>query len=338
MKIALVTDTWSPQVNGVVRALQATVQELQRLGHEVQVLHSGAGATIPCPSYPEIPLATQPFALVRQTFQEYRPDAIHIATEGPLGLAARLWCAGHQWQFTTSFHTRFAEYLAARSPVPLAWSYAFLRWFHNGAARTMVSNVALADELRGWGFRNLVQWSRGVDSDLFRPWPDQDSAALLPGKRPAFVYFGRVAIEKNVEDFLRLELPGSKHIIGDGPQAAELREQYPDVHWHGMQHGEELSRHVAAADVMVFPSRTDTLGLVVREANACGVPVAAYPVTGPQASIVDGINGFLRDDLREAAILALDLRRDDCRNAALQYSWDKCTADFLRHLVPAQGT
>ncbi|MEY2340836.1 glycosyltransferase family 4 protein [Acidithiobacillus sp. IBUN Pt1247-S3] len=336
MRIALVTDAWSPQVNGVVRALQATANELRKLGHEVQVIHSGEGPTMPCPSYPEIPLATEPFAQIGRAFTERTPDAVHIATEGPLGLAARIWCAGHNWQFTTSFHTRFAEYLAARTPIPLAWSYAFLRWFHNGATHTLISNPALAEELEGWGFRHLAQWSRGVDSNLFRPWPEQDSVVLLPGARPAFVYFGRVAVEKNVEDFLHLDLPGSKHVIGDGPLTADLRARYSAVQWHGMMHGEQLSRHLAAADVMVFPSRTDTLGLVVREANACGVPVAAYPVTGPQASIVDGVNGFLREDLREAAVLALDLNRQDCRNAALQHSWERCTQDFINHLVNIQ--
>lgn len=337
MKVALVTDAWAPQVNGVVRALQSTVQELRALDHEVLVIHSGEQASMPCPTYPEIALALQPFSQVRRALQGFAPDAVHIATEGPLGLAARLWCAGQGWRFTSSFHTRFAEYVAARLPVPLSVAYSFLRWFHNGAALTMVSNQPLADELQGWGFRHLVLWSRGVDSDLFRPWPDQDPAAVLPGPRPAFVYFGRVAVEKNVEDFLRLDLPGTQHIIGDGPQAAELRQRYPNVHWHGMLHGEELSRHVAAADVMIFPSKTDTLGLVVREANACGVPVAAYPVIGPQASIIDGVNGYMREDLREAALLALQLRREDCRNAALAHDWRSCTLNFLEHLVPAHG-
>ncbi len=337
MKIALITDAWAPQINGVVRALQSTTAELQQRGHKVLVLHSGEGPSMPCPTYPEIALSLQPLSQVRGALEAFQPDCIHIATEGPLGLAARVWCAGHGLRFTTSFHTRFAEYISARYPVPLAWGYHFLRWFHNGAAKTMVSNAALAEELHGWGLRHLVLWSRGVDSKLFRPWPEQDTTQILPGARPAFVYFGRVAIEKNVEDFLKLDLPGSKHVIGDGPLAAELRQRYLEVTWHGMMQGEILSRHVAAADVMVFPSRTDTLGLVVREANACGVPVAAYPVTGPQASIDNGVNGFLSEDLAYAALQCLPLHREDCRQAALRHDWASCTNDFLHHLVPVTG-
>ncbi|MCE5388456.1 MAG: glycosyltransferase family 1 protein [Acidithiobacillus sp.] len=337
MKIALVTDAWSPQINGVVRALEQTVMHLRRKGHDVLVIHAADVPSMPCPTYPEIPLALEPFRKVREALTGFVPEAIHIATEGPLGLAARIWCVGQGLAFTTSFHTRFPEYVAARFPVPVDWGYAFLRWFHGAAAATMVSNQALATELSQRGMKNLVLWSRGVDAELFHPWENHDLRSLLPGSRPAFVYFGRVAVEKNVEAFLQLNLPGSKHVIGDGPLAPKLRANYPEVYWHGMMQGETLSRHLAAADVMVFPSRTDTLGLVVREANACGVPVAAYPVLGPAASIQSGYNGILGEDLAAAAMGALALRREDCRAAALAHDWSHCTDGFLSHLAPVQA-
>ncbi len=337
MKIALVTDAWHPQINGVVRALSETAAQAQRMGHEVLVVNSLGQRTVPCPTYREIRLTLRPYASVKRLLGDFRPDAVHIATEGPLGLAARFYCKRRRWDFTTSFHTRFPEYLAARAPVPLGLSYAFLRWFHGGAAHTMVSNPALAEDLRARGITRLALWSRGVDTTLFRPLPEAERHAILDLPRPVYAYFGRVAVEKNVEDFLRLQLPGSKVVIGDGPQAAELQSRYPDVHWLGMRQGEDLARHLAATDVMVFPSRTDTLGLVILEANACGVPVAAYPVVGPLATVRNGINGILDADLRTAALAALELSRESCRERAMVYDWAGCTREFLGNLVPARG-
>ncbi len=335
MRTALVTDAWFPQINGVVRTLDQTARHLQEMGDEVLVVSSAGQPAIACPTYPEIPLVLHPYRHVRRMFQEFRPDTIHIATEGPLGLAARFWCRRQGARFTTSLHTRFPEYVSARYPIPLSWGYAFLRWFHAGATRTMVSSLSLASELQQRGIRNLAVWGRGVDTELFRPIPDSERLAMLPGPRPAFVYFGRVAVEKNVEDFLRLPLPGRKHVIGDGPQGAELRRRYPDANWLGMMEGIRLSRHLASADVMVFPSRTDTLGLVVLEANACGVPVAAYPVTGPLATIENGRNGVMDRDLGHASLEALQISRPACRAAALACGWEKCTEVFRSHLTPA---
>lgn len=337
MKIALVTDAWHPQINGVVRALSETARQAQQAGHEVLVVNSLGQRTVPCPTYAEIRLTLRPYALVRRLLGDFQPDAVHIATEGPLGLAARFYCKRRRWDFTTSFHTRFPEYLAARAPVPLDLSYAFLRWFHGGAVQTMVSNQALADEIRARGITRLALWSRGVDTSLFRPLSETERQSVLDLPRPIFAYFGRVAVEKNVEDFLKLELPGSKVVIGDGPQAADLRSRYPKVHWLGMRQGKDLARHLAATDVMVFPSRTDTLGLVILEANACGVPVAAYPVVGPLATVRSGINGILDEDLGKAARAALELSREACRERAMVYDWASCTREFVANLVPARG-
>jgi UDP-2,3-diacylglucosamine pyrophosphatase LpxH len=260
----------------------------------------------------------------------FSPQAVHIATEGPLGLAARRWCRRSALPFTTSYHTQFPEYVRARAPIPLALSYAHLRRFHGAAVRTMVATPSMQAQLEARGFRNVVRWSRGVDVALFQP--HMPPAFALP--RPVSLYMGRVAIEKNIEDFLRLDLPGTKVVIGDGPARSALEMRYPDVVFTGYRFGEELARHVASADVFVFPSRTDTFGLVLLEAMACGVPVAAYPVTGSVDVVATGVSGILDTDLRAATLAALELDRSACRAHALEFTWERATDQFLKNLAP----
>jgi glycosyltransferase involved in cell wall biosynthesis len=330
MKLALVTDAWHPQTNGVVRTLATTVQHLQALDVQVEVFHPQAFRTVPCPTYPEIRLALFAGRALARQLDACAPDAIHIATEGPLGLAARNWCRRHGRDFTTAYHTQFPEYLRARAPVPQSLTYAALRWFHGGARRTLVATPSMQHQLERRGFRNVARWSRGVDSDRFRP---RDKAFLdLP--RPLWLYLGRVAVEKGIADFLRLDLPGTKVVVGDGPARARLQAEHPEVCFVGFRHGEDLARHVAACDVLVFPSRTDTFGLVLLEAMACGLPVAAYPVTGPVDVVVDGVTGVLDEDLRTAALRCLELDPSECRTHALGYSWAACTEQFRAALAP----
>lgn len=328
MKIAIATDAWTPQINGVVQTLSKTAQALRRLGHDVCVIEPGLFRTIPCPTYPEIRLAWLPYWRTSTLLRQFMPDAIHIATEGPLGMAARRWCRRHGMQFTTSYHTQFPEYLRARLPIPLATSYAYLRDFHGAAVRTMVATPAMQQQLEHRGFRNIVRWTRGVDVDLFRP---QDKG-FLDAPRPIAVYVGRVSVEKNLGAFLDLDLPGSKLIVGDGPARAELQKQYPDAVFAGLQRGEQLAKYLAAADVFVFPSRTDTFGLVMLEALACGVPVAAFPVTGPIDVVQQGVTGVLNEDLGAAVRGALRLDPLACRAYALNRTWQFATSQFLENL------
>ena len=332
MKIAIVTDAWRPQTNGVVRTLATTVEFAQDAGHEVLVIEPGMFRTFPCPTYPEIRLAWLPYRSLAARLYNFSPDAVHVATEGPLGVAARRWCLRQGMPFTTSYHTQFPEYLRARAPVPLSLSYAHLRRFHGTAVRTMVATPALQRQLEVRGFRNVVRWSRGVDVDVFRPRGKERLS--LP--RPVSLYCGRVAVEKNIEAFLKLALPGTKVVVGDGPARATLAERYPDVVFTGYKFGEELAEYVSAADVFVFPSRTDTFGLVLLEAMACAVPVAAYPVTGPIDVVEDGVSGVLREDLREAVLAALDLDPAACRQQALQFTWEAATRQFLANLAVQQ--
>jgi glycosyltransferase involved in cell wall biosynthesis len=331
MRIAIVTDAWSPQVNGVVTTLSRTRDSLIGFGHEVAVIHPGDFRTFPCPTYPEIRLAWRPFSGIRRRLDALRPDCIHIATEGPLGLAARRHCRRRGWRFTTSYHTQFPQYVRARFPVPLAMSYAFLRWFHRGAARTMVATASQRADLEAHGFRNLASWTRGVDTELFRP----GDRAAPSDPRPIWIYVGRVAVEKSIEDFLRLDLPGTKVVVGDGPQRAELALKYPQVRFTGYRFGEELAATLGAADVFVFPSRTDTFGVVMLEAMACGLPIAAYPVTGPKDVVQHGVTGILDADLGKAAPAALRLDRGRCREAALACSWEEATRQFVAGLERA---
>jgi len=330
LNILVVSDAWHPQINGVVRTLQRVGSELRLLGYRFDVIGPDRFRTVPCPSYPEIPLAVNATWTIGAMIDDAQPSAIHIATEGPLGLAARRHCLKRGYPFTTSYHTRFPEYVHARIRLPVSISYAWMRRFHSAAQRTMVATDSMRRELTARGFRNLAMWSRGVDTELFRP----REKSFLSWPRPIWLYVGRVAIEKNIEAFLRLELPGTKLVVGDGPQLPELRRKFPDVRFAGAKTGEELAQHFAASDTFVFPSRTDTFGLVLLEALASGLPVAALPVPGP-IDIVNGSPvGCLDDDLAKAAQTAINLDPKACRQHALLYSWDACAQQFLTNLSP----
>ena len=332
MRVLLVTDAWLPQVNGVVRTLQHVVRELGDAGHVIEVVHPGLFRTVPCPTYPEIRLALFPGRALRRIADELVPDAVHVATEGPLGLAARNLCVARGWAFTTSFHTRFPEYVRERAPIPLGFSYRVVRWFHGKAERMLVPTARLRDELRARGFANAVAWTRGVDVETFRP--ERREELGLPG--PVFAYVGRLAVEKNVSAFLELDLPGTKLVVGDGPARAELERRFPDAVFVGMRFGDELARTYASADVFVFPSRTDTFGLVLLEALASGTPVAAFPVAGPADVIGDAPVGVLDEDLGSACRRAVSIPRADCRAFALGFSWRRCAELFFESL--AAGT
>ena len=339
MRILLATDAWEPQVNGVVRTLTRVVAELRDMGDEVEVISPDQFATFPLPTYPEIKLAVGAYEKVQERFKSFEPEAIHIATEGPIGLAARRICIEWKLPFTTSYHTRFPEYVSARLPVPLAAGYAYMKWFHRPSGRLMVATPTLRDELARHGFRNLSQWSRGVDTELFHPRHracGQDPYAGL--KRPVFLNVGRVAVEKNIEAFVRLPLRGTKVVVGDGPQREELTQQHPDVVFAGARFGEELARYFARADVFVFPSLTDTFGLVLLEAMASGTPVAAFSAAGPIDIIPGSGAGMLAPDqtsgLAEAATGCLALDRAAVRAFAEQFSWRACAEEFRRNLQP----
>ena len=328
-KIALVTDAWHPQINGVVTTLANTVAALTEMGVAVEVIHPGLFKTLPCPSYPDIRLSLATGRQLRTRLAALAPHSVHIATEGPLGWAARSACLKMNFPFTTSYHTRFPEYLRLRLPLPLALSYSVMRHFHRPSRRIMAASADLAKELNDRGFANIALWSRGVDTALFKPGPKD----FLRAPRPIFLYMGRVAVEKNLDAFLALDLPGSKYVVGDGPAKAELSRKYPEVRFAGFRQGAELASYVAAADVLVFPSLTDTFGLVLLEAMACGVPVAAFPVSGPLGVVENGRNGYVDNDLRRAALQALDVPADCCRQFALQASWQSCSRQFLTNLV-----
>jgi glycosyltransferase involved in cell wall biosynthesis len=334
-RILIVTDAWAPQVNGVVRTLRTITAEMRAMGKVVEVIGPDRFNTIPMPSYPEIRLAILPGRKLARLIDEFAPDALHIATEGPLGLAARNYARRRKIAFTTAFHTRFAEYLKARTKMPLALSYAWLRRFHGSGAAVMVATASLREELSGRGFKNVRAWSRGVDLEAFHPEPKEDWN--LP--RPIFAYVGRVAVEKNLRAFLDLKLPGSKLIVGDGPQRRALEREYPDVHFAGARHGAALAAAYAGADVFVFPSRTDTFGLVVLEALASGLPVAAYPVTGPMDILGEAPVpvGALNENLLQAALDALKIDRTACRPYAQTYSWTACAQRFMDNLVPTHS-
>lgn len=332
--LLIVTDAWHPQINGVVRSLERTAEELQAMGIRVEYLTPQAFLTLPCPTYPEIRLSLTHGRSVQKMIDKFDCEHLHIATEGPLGLLAARVARKTGRVFTTSYHTRFPEYLSARLPVPQSWSYSWLRRFHNSGSGCMVATRTLERDLRERGFENLMRWSRGVDETLFRPYEGSVLPADLP--RPVFMYVGRVSVEKNIKAFLDLDLEGSKVVVGGGPQLESLRREYADVHFTGAKVGEDLARHYSAADVFVFPSLTDTFGNVMLEALACGVPVAAYPVMGPIDVIGDTGAGVLSDDLKEAAEAALDIPRDHCRKIALNYTWAACAKQFLKNCIEAR--
>ncbi len=335
-RILIVTDAWHSQVNGVVRTLSMLTGQLERLGQRVLVVGPDRFHTLPCPSYPEVRLSLFPRRRMARLFDEFKPDALHIATEGPLGIAASRLARRVGWQFTTAYHTRFPDYLAARTALPHRVAYAWLRRFHGRGSGTMVATRSLATELREHGFANTLLWSRGVDATLFHP----DRATTLPYPGPIFLSVGRLAVEKNLTAFLDLDLPGTKLIVGDGPERNWLERRYAGERtiFLGPRQGAELASLFASADVFVFPSRTDTFGLVVLEALAAGTPVAAFPVCGP-SDIFGGVLprvGVLNNDLRAAALAALTIDRQDCRRFAEQFSWEACATLFMKNLVPVK--
>ncbi len=335
MRILLATDAWEPQVNGVVRTLTRTVAECRAMGHLVEVVSPDQFKTLPMPTYPEIRLAIGAYEPMQELFKAFEPEAIHIATEGPVGLAARRLCLQWKLPFTTSYHTRFPEYLAARFPAPVGAGYAYMRWFHKASGRVMVATPTMRDELARRGFRNLSPWSRGVDTELFRPTNRSTPLDDLAGvARPIFINVGRVSPEKNIQAFLELDLPGAKVVVGDGPSLEPLRVKYPTAVFTGGRFGPALAALYAQADVLVFPSMTDTFGLVILEAMATGTPVAAYPAPGP-IDIIPGSNaGVVSDDLRQAALDCLKLDRDVVRRYAETFSWRVSAEEFVRNLQP----
>lgn len=332
MRIQIFTDAWLPQINGVVTTLTTTKRVLEKQGHDVNVVSPGQFWTYPCPTYKEIRLPFNPAWRIGNLIKEFSPNAIHIATEGPIGWAARRFCLREQMTFSTSFHTRFPEYVKARFGVPRRWVYSLLQRFHDPAARTMVPTHSILNSLATRGFRNLALWSRGVDVDRFRPLNDRQ--CRFGSKGPVVLYVGRIAVEKNLSAFFELKTDGLKVVVGDGPLLSQYRAQFSEVHFTGALTGDELSHAYASADVFVFPSKTDTFGLVMLEALASGVPVAAYPVEGPLDVIRDHRVGCLNKDLQKAVDEALKLNRRDCRTYALQFSWETAARQFFNLLQP----
>ncbi|HEY4924261.1 MAG TPA: glycosyltransferase family 1 protein [Roseiarcus sp.] len=329
MRILIATDAWRPQINGVVHSLEQMSIAARTQGVEIDFLTPQGFHTVPMPTYPEVRLALASWGAVARRIEATRPDHIHIATEGPIGFAARHYCKANKRVFTTSYHTRFPEYVAQRVPIPERWSYAALRRFHAPAAVVMVPTPTIRDELTQRGFARVKVWSRGVDHLTFRP----RDTSVLDFPRPIFLCVGRVAVEKNLGAFLSLKLPGSKVIVGDGPARASLEQKYPHVHFLGARSGEILAQTYASADVFVFPSRTDTFGIVLIEALASGVPVAAYPVAGPLDVIGTSDAGVLSEDLGAACLAALQIPRAAARQHSLQFTWSESARQFLGNVV-----
>jgi glycosyltransferase involved in cell wall biosynthesis len=345
MKIALVTDAWQPQVNGVVTTLVELVRELSLLGHTITVIHPGLFKTMPCPGYKGIDLALWPKRRLSRMLDELQADAIHLATEGPLGWAGRSYCRRKRLAFTTALHTKFPEILYAAVKVPLNWGYALFKHFHKPSAGVMVPTDGVLNMLEQRGFRNLRGWTHGVDVGLFE---FHGEPRLFPAlgvlSRPVSLYVGRVSYEKNIDAFLKLDLPGSKVVCGVGPLEQQLKQSFSQVHWLGVLPRSELAKVYAAADVFVFPSRSETFGLVMLEAMACGTPVAAFPVDGPlevlgekdAAGRLQVRGGALQEDLQSACYTALAVPRHEARSRALDFSWARASDMFLGHLVSAQ--
>jgi glycosyltransferase involved in cell wall biosynthesis len=333
MKIVIATDAWRPQVNGVVRTLDQMTAAARSLGAEFEFVTPQGFATLPLPTYPDIRLALATTRDVGRRIEDAGADHVHIATEGPIGWAARNHCLTTDRFFTTSYHTRFPEYIYARSRLPEAWTYAALRGFHAPSARVMAPTPSIRDELTKRGFERVVVWGRGVDHALYR----RQEGGAIESPRPIFLYVGRVAVEKNLEAMLSLDLPGSKVVVGDGPARAELQRRFPDAHFLGARSGEELARTYASADVFVFPSRTDTFGIVLVEAMACGLPVAAFPVAGPIDVVADSGAGSLNEDLREACLTALEIPRERALEHAKKFTWEESARRFLGHIMECRA-
>lgn len=342
MKIMIVTDAWEPQVNGVVRTMQRVIAELEAEEHEFHIVHPGEGfKTMPLPTYPEIRLAMFAKRQICERFDAFKPEAVHIVTEGTLGMAGRKMCLEIHHPFSTAYHTRFPEYVAARFPIPMWAGYNFVRWFHKYSSRVMVPTPSMVEELEARSFINLVAWTRGVDTELFHPFKRIEEGEAgdpfegLP--RPIFLNVGRVAVEKNIEAFVELDLPGSVVVVGDGPALESLRKKYPNVHFLGAKFGDDLATCYASADVFVFPSLTDTFGLVILEAMASGTPVAAYEATGPK-DVIPGSNAgtinLIGSDLARGAKDCLSLDRATCRTYAEKYNWKAVAHAFLENLQP----
>ena len=330
MRVLVATDAWHPQVNGVVRTYERLAVEAEKLGFEIVFLAPAAFRTLPCPTYPEIRLALAGPRATAAHIENTKSDFIHIATEGPIGLMTRRYCRKTKWPFTTSYHTRFPEYVSARLPVPETCCYALQRRFHNGAAGTFVAAQSIENELAARGFERLMRWSRGVDTELFRP-----RKVRRFGEPPVFLYVGRIAVEKNIKAFLDLDLPGRKVLVGSGPQTAEFARRYPEAVFAGPMEGEELARAYASADVFVFPSLTDTFGLVLLEALASGVPVAAFPASGPKDVLTESGIGAMDWDLQAASLAALNRDRRAARAHALRYSWENSARQFIDNVLIA---
>ncbi len=324
VRVLIVTDAWRPQINGVVRSIEALIDSAPKHKMEISLIFPGMFRTFALPTYPEIRLAFTSARRIANLIRERAPDCIHIATEGPLGIAARRACKKYGWRFSTAYHTRFPEYLAERRFAPTNLMYRILKRFHQDSKAILVATKALEDDLRSRGFKNLVRWTRGVDTGLFRPSLNR----VRDPSNPVFIYVGRISLEKNIEQFLQLDLPGEKVVVGDGPERKKLQKTYPAARFTGALEGEALAAAYAAADVFVFPSRTDTFGLVLLEALASGVPVAAFPVMGPLDVIGNSGCGVLSEDLRSAALAALEIPAQRCVDHAALFSWDHSVRQF----------
>jgi len=329
MRICIVTGAWKPQYNGVVTTLENTIKQLENWGHEVLVIHPGLFKNFPLPFYPEISIALKTPGLFKM-IKEFAPHVIHIATEDILGCRVRKWCILNERPYTSAYHTRFPEYAKKHFKIPLVLTYMYMKWFHSKSCNVMVNTNTLKNDLHKKGFKNLVDWSRGVDTSLFKPLPKQLD---LPG--PIWLNVGRVSHEKNLEAFLKLDLPGTKVIVGDGPARKELEQKYPDVKFLGKKSGADLAQAYNECDVFVFPSKTDTFGLVIVEAMNCGKPVASFPVIGPIDIIEYGINGYHNKDLKQACLDCLNLNdKNIIIESVKKYTWDQCTKQFLNNLIP----
>lgn len=331
-RIAIVTDAYFPHISGVATTIKATAEELIRRGHEVLIISpSDFKFKIPVPTYPEIKLVLNPYRKLKEMLDEFKPDALHVAVEGPLGMAAKKYAKKSKAHFSTAYHTRFPEYVRVHFGIPEKITYAVVRSFHNSAEAVMVAADNLKKELEENGVKNTVIWTRGVDTDTFTP----DTKVAIPEERPIFMYMGRVAPEKNIDAFLNLDLPGTKYVVGDGPDLKRLKAKYPEAVYTGYKFGKELASYLAAADVFVFPSLTDTFGLVMLEANACGTPIATLPSQASDAVVVRGVNGIVDEDLKKACMEALKLDRNVCREHALKFGWKAPVDMFLNNLVHA---